>query len=106
MKDIRWSYDSRTGLLDVWDSKNGRISHFDRCGFNGYEFCAQGRVIEINQTVKGEEKLHSIDASIYGDRPIESVSMSKENAQSLREEAKRQIELHYEPYPVHWQLTF
>lgn len=54
----RWSYDPRTNKIDVWDSENNRIQHYDRTGQDGYVYCAQGRILDDDE------------ASIYGNRPI------------------------------------
>lgn len=58
MSDLRWSFDSRTDELDVWDSKNGTIQHYDRCGADGYVYCSQGRIYP-NEAIY-----------IYGNRPM------------------------------------
>lgn len=105
-KDIRWSYDPRTKELDIWDSNDGRIGHYERHGQDGYVNCAQGRLHELHSVKKGKTKvLDSVSATIYGDRPFAKLS-EEEKAEEVREQGKRALMLHYEPYPIHWQLTF
>ena len=79
MSDLRWSYDTRTDELDVWDSENNRIQHFDRCGFEGYEYCFQGRI-------------YADEVWIYRDRPIRD----ELNIDDNREKAKAAVEQYIE----------
>ena len=44
MTEFRWSYDPRTGELEVWVVKDERPSHYEKFGEDGYRFCAQGRI--------------------------------------------------------------
>lgn len=53
----RWSYDPRSGVLDVWDSQDNRVQHFDRAGQEGYWYCAQGRLEEGYLTVYGNRPM-------------------------------------------------
>ena len=102
MEDIRWSYDPRTKELDVWDSEQGRIGHYERHGEEGYRNCAQGRLYKINNE---KRKLDSIHASMYSDRPFAFGDQEKWAAE-VRLEAQKALEAYYEPYLIHWQLTF
>lgn len=104
--DIRWSYDPRTNELDVWDSNDGRISHYDRHGMDGYKYCAQGRLKELHSVKKGKTKvLDGISATIYGDRPM-TLGDSEVASEITRSQGQFALNQHYHPHPVHWQLTF
>jgi hypothetical protein len=90
--DIRWSYNPLTQELDVWDSQDGSIGHFQRTGYEGLTGCAQGRVSIITDD--------AIMAVIYGnrpmswDKPIRPGDYSEEEADAIRDDAKRALENH------------
>ncbi len=79
MSDLRWSYDPRTDELDVWDPQDDRIGHFERTGYDGYEFCAQGRITESFKT-------------IYGDRPYSRARPPDVHAVECREVGKEFVD--------------
>ena len=78
MSDLRWSFDARTEELEVWDSENGKIQHYDKCGAEGYFNCSQGRIY-LNDAI-----------FIYGNRPTPTKD-SGINAEQLKRKAKEAV---------------
>jgi len=77
MSDLRWSFDSRTEELEVWDSQGGRVQHFDKCGAEGYFYCSQGRIY-VDDTIY-----------IYGNRPMRDGNGVK--PEELKKKAKEAV---------------
>jgi hypothetical protein len=84
MKDIRWSYNPETKELDVWDSLDGRIGHYERTGQKGFKTNVAGRI-------NGTRGL------IYGNRPfmLDKTPIrdyTDEKVQAIFAEAKEAVE--------------
>jgi hypothetical protein len=84
MKDIRWSYNPETKTLDVWDSEDGRIGHYERTGQEGFKTNVAGRI-------SGTRGL------IYGNRPFALDNKpirdyNAEEVQAIFAEAKEAVE--------------
>lgn len=75
-----WSYDPRTDTLDVWDSKEGREGHYEHVGYEGYRYCAQGRLYDGAYGI------------IYNSRPIESFD-PESSPETIREQGLAEIKL-------------
>lgn len=91
MSDLRWSFDSRTSELDVWDSEDGRIQHLDRHGREGFLYAAQGRIYPNFET-------NSALCMIYGNRPYSRDDGSEHD--QLRQTAKEAVNYYLDAYGV------